>query len=91
MACIDKFIRIAKALGENVEGLSDREAAYKAVEAIKNLNRDLAIPTLAEINVREEDIPELAERSAANVSVDSNPRKAEKKDFEKIFLSAMAE
>lgn len=91
VACIDKFIRIAKALGENVEGLSDREAAYKAVEAIKNLNRDLAIPTLAEINVREEDIPELAERSAANVSVDSNPRKAEKKDFEKIFLSAMAE
>ena len=26
VACIDKFIRIAKALGENVEGLSDREA-----------------------------------------------------------------
>lgn len=91
VACIDKFIRIAKALGENVEGLSDREAAYKAVEAIKNLNRDLAIPTLAEVNVRKEDIPELAERSAANVSVDSNPRKAGKEDFEKIFLAAMAE
>ncbi len=30
VACIDKFIRIAKALGENVEGLSDREAAYKS-------------------------------------------------------------
>lgn len=91
VACVDKFIRIAKALGENVEGLSDRDAAYKAVEAVKKLNEDLAIPTLAEVNVKKEDIPELAERSAVNVSVDSNPRKAGKDDFKKIFEAAMAQ
>ena len=90
VACIDKFIRIAKALGENVEGLSDRDAAYKAVEAVKKLNDDLAIPTLKEVNVKTEDIPELAERSAVNVSVDSNPRKVGKDDFKKIFEAAMA-
>lgn len=90
VACIDKFIRIAKALGENVEGLSDRDAAYKAVEAVKKLNDDLAIPTLKEVNVKIEDIPELAERSAVNVSVDSNPRKVGKDDFKKIFEAAMA-
>lgn len=90
VACIDKFIRIAKALGENVEGLSDRDAAYKAVEAVKKLNADLAIPTLKEVNVKTEDITELAERSAVNVSVDSNPRKVGKDDFKKIFEAAMA-
>ena len=91
VACIDKFIRIAKALGENVEGLSERDAAYKAVEAVKKLNEDLAIPTLSEVNVKREDIPELAERSSVNVSVDSNPRRAGKEDFRKIFDAAMAQ
>lgn len=91
VACIDKFIRIAKALGENVEGLSERDAAYKAVEAVKKLNEDLAIPTLSEVNVKREDIPELAERSSVNVSVDSNPRRAGKEDFRKIFEAAMAQ
>lgn len=91
VACIDKYIRIAKALGENVEDLSERDAAYKAVEAVRKLNEDLAIPTLSEVNVKAEDIPELAERSAVNVSVDSNPRRAGKEDFRKIFEAAMAQ
>ena len=91
VACIDKFVLIAKALGENVDGLSERDAAYKAVEAVKKLNEDLAIPTLSEVNVKKEDIPELAERSAVNVSVDSNPRRAGTEDFKKIFETAMAQ
>lgn len=91
VACIDKFVCIAKALGENVEGLSGRDAAYKAVEAVKKLNEDLAIPTLSEVNVKKEDIPELAERSSVNVSVDSNPRRAGKEEFRKIFETAMAQ
>lgn len=91
VACIEKYIRIAKALGENVDGLSERDAAYKAVEAVKKLNKDLAIPTLSEANVKEEDIQELAERSSVNVSVDSNPRRAGKDDFIKIFEAAMAQ
>lgn len=91
VACIEKYIHIAKALGENVDGLSERDAAYKAVEAVKKLNKDLAIPTLSEANVKEEDIQELAERSSVNVSVDSNPRRAGKDDFIKIFEAAMAQ
>ncbi len=91
VACIEKYIRIAKALGENVDGLSERDAAYKAIEAVKKLNKDLAIPTLSEANVKEEDIQELAERSSVNVSVDSNPRRAGKDDFIKIFEAAMAQ
>ena len=48
VACIDKFADIAEALGENVDGLSKRDAAHKAVEAVFKLNEDLEIPTFSQ-------------------------------------------
>ena len=90
VACIDKFVNIAKALGENTDGLSKRDAAYKAVEAVKKLNADLEIPTFMQMGAKPEDIEELSKRSAVNVSVDSNPRKVTEKDFAKIFEMAIA-
>ncbi|MDR2295361.1 MAG: iron-containing alcohol dehydrogenase, partial [Clostridiales Family XIII bacterium] len=88
-AVMYKFSKIAAALGERVERMSEREAAYAAVENIRKLNRDLEIPSLKELGVKMEDLEELAERSANNVSVDSNPRKARKDDFYAMFLKAM--
>ena len=90
VACIDKFVNIAKALGENVDGLSKRDAAHKAVEAVFKLNEDLEIPTFSQSGAKAEDIDELAERSAVNVSVDSNPRKADAAAFRRIFENALA-
>ncbi len=90
VACIDKFARIADALGENTEGLDKRAAAHKAVDAIYKLNKDLQIPTFIQAGGRREDIQELAERSAVNVSVDSNPRKADTEAFRKMFENAIA-
>ena len=40
--------------------------------------------------IRDRDIDELAERSAVNVSVDSNPRKADAAAFRRIFENALA-
>ncbi|MDR2089259.1 MAG: iron-containing alcohol dehydrogenase [Clostridiales Family XIII bacterium] len=88
-AAMDKFARIAMALGERTERMSEREAAYAAVESVRKLNRDLEIKSLKELGVKMEDLDELAERSANNVSVDSNPRKAGKDDFYAMFLKAM--
>lgn len=90
VACIDKFARIADALGENTEGLDKRAAAHKAVDAVYKLNKDLQIPTFIQAGGRQEDIQELAERSAVNVSVDSNPRKADAEAFRKMFENAIA-
>ena len=90
VACIDKFARIADALGENTEGLDKRAAAHKAVDAVYKLNKDLQIPTFMQAGGRREDIQELAERSAVNVSVDSNPRKADTEAFRKMFENAIA-
>lgn len=85
---IDKFSQIAEALGEPISGISKRDAAYKAVEAVHKLNQDLQIPSLKEIGTKQEDLPDLAKRSSVNVSVDSNPRKVTEKDFLEIFERA---
>ncbi|MDR1042896.1 MAG: iron-containing alcohol dehydrogenase [Clostridiales Family XIII bacterium] len=83
-----KFADIAEALGENTEGLSEEAAAKRSVEAVRKLNADLGIPSLKSTGAKEEDLPELAKRASQNVSVDSNPRKAEEKDFLDIFRQA---
>ena len=83
-----KFAEMARALGEDIEGLTEESAAYASVLAVKKLSRDLKIPTLVEVGVKAEDLPELAKRSAVNVSVDSNPVPVTEKDFLEIFKKA---
>lgn len=87
-ANVAKFAEVAKAMGEKVDALSVRDAAYQAVAAVKKLNEDLNIPTLIEVGAVKEDLDELAQRSSVNVSVDSNPRKVGKEDFKQIFEKA---
>jgi len=58
----DKFINIAKVMGEKVDGLSLRSAAMKAVEAVRNLLVDIGLPPrLRDLGVKKEVIPEMAE------------------------------
>lgn len=88
VASVDKFAEIAKAMGEPIDEMSKRDAAYRAVLAVHKLNEDLNIPTLRDIGAKEEDLQELAQRSSVNVSVDSNPRKAGVSDFLALFQKA---
>ena len=54
IACPDRFADIAVAMGENIQGLSVRDAADKAIAAIKKLSVDVGIPSgLAELGVKE--------------------------------------
>ena len=72
----EKFFTLAKALGENLEGLSQREGAFRAVKAVKELSADVGIPkTLREIGIKEEQIPDLS-RAAASITrlMANNPR-----------------
>ena len=53
---------IADAMGEDVIGLSEKEAAYKAVYAVRQLIEDVGLPTtLSEVGIKREDLPKLAE------------------------------
>ncbi|MFQ6054178.1 MAG: iron-containing alcohol dehydrogenase [Candidatus Bathyarchaeia archaeon] len=58
----DRLRLIADAMGEDVRGLTDREAAYRGIYAVRQLIEDVGLPTtLREIGVKREEIPKLAE------------------------------
>jgi alcohol dehydrogenase len=61
-ACIDRLVLLANCLGEDVHDYSKRVAAYKAINAVKDLIKDLELPTcLKEVKFPKEDMLQLAE------------------------------
>ena len=57
----EKFVDIAEIMGEIIDDLPIREAAYLAVEAVEDLIEDCGIfTTLEELEIPEADFPELA-------------------------------
>jgi len=88
-ACPEKFGEIARAMGEVTYGLSTMDAAFKAVEAVRKLMRDVDMPfTLREVGVREEKIPQLVDDSMLSGAIPLNPRKTTKEDVERLFRKA---
>lgn len=84
---LPKFAAMASMFGEDTVGLSPREAALLAVEAMRTLAEDLEVPMrLSRFGVRDEDIPALAQgvmkvtRLLAN-----NPRELRLADAEAIY------
>jgi alcohol dehydrogenase class IV len=82
-----KFADIAAMMGEPIDGLSDRQAAEAAVDAVMLLAQDLQVPsTLGEFGITENHIDDLAEgvmkvtRLLAN-----NPRAMSHKDAVDIY------
>ena len=59
---IDFWSEVRHCMGEEIRDLTQKEAAYKGVHAVKKLIADLGLPTtLKEIGVKSEEIPKLAE------------------------------
>jgi alcohol dehydrogenase len=90
IAVPEKYAVVAEALGEDVSGLPQLEAAKRAAVAIRKLTKDLGIPSASQVGVRRKDLPKLAQAASVNVSVESNPRVATEKDFLALFEAAQA-
>lgn len=90
VADLEKFAEVAKALGDNIEGLSLREAANCTVYALTQLAQDIGIPSsLKDVGVTAEDIPNLAEEaSKIDRLLNNNPRWLTVKEIEKIYEEA---
>lgn len=84
-----KYIRIAKAMGVNTEGMSESEGVSAAIEAVKNLSLSIGIPQkLHEINVREEDLHQLAIDAFNDVCTGGNPRPTSIEEIEALYRKA---
>jgi len=90
MAATEKFARIAAALGEPIEGLSERDAARRAALAVHQLVTDVGLPhVLADVKISEDRISALAEESFGNQRLlKNNPRSATVQDLARILESA---
>lgn len=85
-----RFVDMAVAMGEVVEGLSVRDAAEKALTAIQQLSNDIAIPAgLANLNVNEKDFEVMAKNAMVDACSFTNPVTAKLDDVIKIFHNAM--
>lgn len=85
-ACPEKFAGIAKALGENTEGLTLREASMLAVKAVKELYGETGLPaTLKQVQVDREMIPRMAEDALNSGSTAANPRKPSLAEIIQIY------
>lgn len=85
-----ELARVAELLGENIAGLSEEQAAHRAVEAIQALNRRIGIPArLSELGAKREQIPEFA-RKALGITrlVRVNPRVPKLEEVEALLEEA---
>jgi len=84
-----KYARVAIAMGEDIRGLTEMEAARKAVDAVKGMCRDLGIPDrLRDVGATEEMLPKLARLSADAGYNKWNPRYTTYEDFLDLFKKA---
>jgi len=89
IAKMDRFVDIARAMGEKVEGLSPRDAAEKALDAIKALSKDIGIPSgLSALGVKEKDLRTMAENAQKDACGLTNPRCPSLEDVINIYKAA---
>lgn len=85
-----KYAKIAAALGENIEGLSEYDAALKAADAVQKLCDDFKIPSIKAYGVTEDDLEAFTEEAFANKRLrPQNPRDLSKADILAIYKAAL--
>ena len=85
----DKFKYIAEAMGVDTAGMSQDEYRKAAVDAVKQLSKDVGIPEkLHEIGVKEEDLPALAQSAFDDVCTGGNPRPCTVESILEIYKTA---
>ncbi|WP_125704113.1 iron-containing alcohol dehydrogenase [Lacticaseibacillus daqingensis] len=89
IACPDRFAELARAMGENTDGLSTREAAELAIKAMRQMAKDVGIPaSIKALGAKPEDFPLMAENALKDGNAFSNPRKGTKEDLIALFQQA---
>lgn len=80
----------AAAMGVNVTGKNDVEGAEACINAIRELAKKVNIPAgLRELNVKDEDIPELARNALKDACGLTNPIQATHEEIVAIYRAAM--
>ncbi len=89
-AAPERFAAVARALGEDVDGVAADEAAARSVEAVRVLSRDIGIPDgLGSFGVREEHVARVVEEAMKSGNVVVNPRETTASDLEQVLRRSL--
>jgi len=90
LACLQWFGEIGQAMGENIEGLSERAAADKTLAALRQLAVDLEVPQyLSDVGIPVSAIGELVDGAMTQTRLlTNNPRKLTREDITQIYRNA---
>lgn len=88
--CLDKFPKVAEAMGVDITGMSKEEASKAACDAVKALAVEVGIPQhLSELGIKESDIPALAEQALGDVCTPGNPREVSLDDIVALYKKVL--
>ena len=74
-ACADRLALIAEAMGIDISGLTDDDAAHAAADGVENLRRSLGLPDrLRDVGVPEEGLELIASATLHDRALATNPR-----------------
>lgn len=85
----EKYARLAQAFGIERKMRGDDELAWLAIDHIRQLNRRLEVPPLAE-QINTEDLDLLGQKAQQNTSTPSNPRPADAAAFTAMLARELA-
>lgn len=91
LTCPEKFAAIAAALGEDVSGMTPRQAAREAVRAVRELFADIGVAlTFAELGVKFKLNPQMVEQAMTAVPTQVNPRRPSEAQIKSLFNAPLA-
>lgn len=86
----EKYREIARAMGvANVEQMTQEEYRKAAVDAVKQLSKDVGIPADLKEIVKEEDLDFLSESAFADACRPGNPRDTSVEEIKELYKSLM--
>ncbi|GAB6176270.1 iron-containing alcohol dehydrogenase [Desulfobaculum senezii] len=96
IACVERFAEMAEWMGEDISGMSKRDAAERCLHAIRVLSADVGIPAnLTELgkrygkDVQKKDIATMADNAQKDACGLTNPRCPTDDDVRRIYEQAL--
>jgi alcohol dehydrogenase class IV len=89
-AAPERFVSVARALGEPVDGGSTLDVAVRAATAVNSLGDAIGIPKgLSQYGLREQDVQDVVEEAMKSGNIAVNPRSTSKEELAEILRRAL--
>lgn len=87
---VSRFASVAQAMEVNTQGISEEQASFKAIEAIRALSARVGIPSgFRELGVEPADIEGWLDKALADPCAPCNPRTASREEIRELYLEAL--